>query len=638
MTQIHDDGKTLETSSLIRKPAFKLSGVALLACLAMPFSADAGLGISSDGKLIEANGKPFVMRGVNVAHAWYRDKTAQSFADISARGGNSVRVVLANGVKWTRTSEAEVATIIKQAKDNKMIAVLEVHDTTGYGEAGGMSTLDQAADYWISIKNALIGQEDYVIINIGNEPFGNNQPASAWVDGHKSAIAKLRAAGLKHTIMVDGANWGQDWQNIMRQNAGTVFNSDPLRNTIFSVHMYQVYGNDSAVDSYLRAFINARLPIVVGEFGADHQGQSVAASSILSRTRQYGIGYIGWSWSGNGSGTESLDIVNGFNGASLTSWGNMLFNDANGIAATSVRATIFDNNPPLPPAQPKPSATAGNAQVSLSWPAVNGAASYEIARAVAAAGPFTQIASGLTATAYLDKGLSNGTTYYYVVSAKNSAGVTKSNVVSARPSLDVVLPEMPAVVAAAGDRQVQLSWGAAARATGYSVERSLAGAGKYELLAKPGEAARGYLDTAVSNGVSYDYRVYATNASGNSPAALVTATPKAGGAGGCAISIDTSNDWGGGQVPRIVLRNTGTSAIEGWTLRFTESNDFSIVNSWSGSFTVSGRTVTVTPASWNASLSPNASTELGFQLSYSGAKPVPGSVSLLGRSCEVSVK
>ena len=67
--------------------------------------------------------------------------------------------------------------VVAQCKANRLICVLEVHDTTGYGEDAAAGTLDQAADYWIGLKSVLAGQENYVIINIGNEPWGNTDPA-----------------------------------------------------------------------------------------------------------------------------------------------------------------------------------------------------------------------------------------------------------------------------------------------------------------------------------------------------------------------------------------------------------------------------------------------------------------------------
>ena len=90
---------------------------------------------------------------------------------------------------------------------------------------------------------------------------------------------------------------------------------------------------------------------------------------------------------------------------------------------------------PQPPAVPTGlTATAGNQQVALTWNASSGATSYNVGRATATGGPYTTISSP-TATNYTDSTVTNGTTYYYVVSAANSAGTSgSSSQVSAIPS------------------------------------------------------------------------------------------------------------------------------------------------------------------------------------------------------------
>ncbi|MET9775589.1 cellulase family glycosylhydrolase [Streptomyces sp. NPDC006367] len=298
----------------------------------------AGLHVS-DGRLVEANGNPFVMRGVNHAHTWYPDR-AGSIADIARKGANTVRVVLSNGDRWTRTSTSEVSALIDRCKAAKVICVLEVHDTTGYGEDGAATTLDRAADYWIGVKSALDGQEKYVVVNIGNEPFGNNG-YTAWTGATKAAIGKLRGAGIHHTLMVDAPNWGQDWSRTMRDNAPAVFASDPDRNTVFSIHMYGVYDTAAEVQDYLRAFVDRRLPIVVGEFGDRHSDGDPDEDAVMATAQSLGVGYLGWSWSGNGGGVEYLDMVSGFDANALTGWGRRVFHGADGISSTSRTATVY---------------------------------------------------------------------------------------------------------------------------------------------------------------------------------------------------------------------------------------------------------------------------------------------------------
>ena len=298
----------------------------------------AGLHVS-DGRLVEANGNDFVIRGVSHAHTWYPGET-QSLADIKALGANTVRVVLSNGQLWNRNDASDVASVVSDCEANRLICVLEVHDTTGYGEQPGASSLDQAADYWIDIQDAINGHEDTVIVNIGNEPYGNTG-ASGWTADTQAAIARLRDAGLQHTLMVDAPNWGQDWEGIMRDNAQAVYDSDPAGNTVFSVHMYGVYDTAAEITDYMNAFVTAGLPLVVGEFGHNHSDGDPDEDTIMATAQQLGLGYLGWSWSGNSAEVGYLDMVTGFDPAQLTEWGERIFHGPDGIAETAEEATVY---------------------------------------------------------------------------------------------------------------------------------------------------------------------------------------------------------------------------------------------------------------------------------------------------------
>ncbi|MCM3041208.1 endo-1,4-beta-xylanase [Paenibacillus motobuensis] len=91
--------------------------------------------------------------------------------------------------------------------------------------------------------------------------------------------------------------------------------------------------------------------------------------------------------------------------------------------------------PVIPAAPTGLTATAGNAQVALSWAASSGATSYTVKQATTSGGPYTDVATNLTTTSYTKTGLTNGTVYYYVVTATNAAGTSgNSTQVSATPS------------------------------------------------------------------------------------------------------------------------------------------------------------------------------------------------------------
>src|SRR5713101_4379161 len=96
-----------------------------------------------------------------------------------------------------------------------------------------------------------------------------------------------------------------------------------------------------------------------------------------------------------------------------------------------------------PPAPTLSTPVAGNNQVSLSWTASAGASSYNVKRSFTSGVNYTLVATGLTATSFTDTTVTNGTTYFYVVSAENSAGESpNSNEVSATPA-----PPPPLVLA-----------------------------------------------------------------------------------------------------------------------------------------------------------------------------------------------
>ena len=73
--------------------------------------------------------------------------------------------------------------------------------------------------------------------------------------------------------------------------------------------------------------------------------------------------------------------------------------------------------------------------MALSWNASSGATSYNVKRSTTSGGPYTTIATGVTSTSFTNTGLTNGTTYFFVVSAVNASGESgNSNQASATPT------------------------------------------------------------------------------------------------------------------------------------------------------------------------------------------------------------
>ncbi|MDW5562418.1 MAG: Ser-Thr-rich GPI-anchored membrane family protein [Methanomassiliicoccus sp.] len=165
-------------------------------------------------------------------------------------------------------------------------------------------------------------------------------------------------------------------------------------------------------------------------------------------------------------------------------------------------------------------ATAGNGQVVLTWkaPASNGGSDitgYKIYRGSSSGSETLLTTLGNVAT-YTDASLTNGVTYYYKVSAVNSAKEgALSGEVSAKP---VAVPSAPTLASAtAGDAKVTLTWSApssngGSTITGYAIYRGTSTNGE-TLLTTVGNVLT-YADSAVTNGVTYYYKVAAVNSIG----------------------------------------------------------------------------------------------------------------------------
>jgi hypothetical protein len=141
--------------------------------------------------------------------------------------------------------------------------------------------------------------------------------------------------------------------------------------------------------------------------------------------------------------------------------------------------------------------------------------------------------------------------------------------------------------------------------------------------------------TPTSAGTS-NVTVTATDTTGVSGSAAFTWTVSSGSTGGggaCEVVYSTQSQWAGGFVAGITITNTGSSAISGWTLKFTFPGDQQITDTWNGSSSQSGENVTITNASYNGSIATGGNTSLGFQGTWTNSDAAPISFTLNGTTC-----
>jgi subtilisin len=179
------------------------------------------------------------------------------------------------------------------------------------------------------------------------------------------------------------------------------------------------------------------------------------------------------------------------------------------------------------PGQPTLTATAGNGQVALAWttPANGGSpiSAYRLYRGTTSGSLSLYQALGVV-TSYTDTSASNGTTYYYQVSAVNAVGEgTRSTERSATPTAPPTVPSAPLGFTAtqASPKGIDLAWSPPASnggsvITGYRIYRSTT-SGSESFLTAVGVVTT-YKDTATKKGTRYYYIVRAVNAVGEGPA------------------------------------------------------------------------------------------------------------------------
>jgi cellulose 1,4-beta-cellobiosidase len=102
---------------------------------------------------------------------------------------------------------------------------------------------------------------------------------------------------------------------------------------------------------------------------------------------------------------------------------------------------------------------------------------------------------------------------------------------------------------------------------------------------------------------------------------------------GCSVAYSTQSQWSGGFVANLVIGNTGSSAINGWTLTFTFPGDQKVTSAWSATVTQSGENVTAVAASYNAGIAAGSTTSFGFQGTWTTSDAIPTGFAVNGVAC-----
>jgi mannan endo-1,4-beta-mannosidase len=301
-----------------------------------PPGPGASSGFKVNGRhLYDRCGEKVVLRGVNEMIIWLPSGTdgLPEYQEIAKTGANSVRIV------WSSSgSAAQLDETIQNALNNQLIPMIENHDATG-----NFGRLGQVVDYWTrgDILQVISKYSDRLLLNIANEA-GASVSDDDFKWGYKNAISRLRNAGVTTPLIIDGTSWGQDTAQMFRAGP-EVADSDPQRNVMFSVHLYDAGGVTADKMYRLTDQIAAwNYPMIIGEFANGTPGACDKATdyrTIMALSQQKEISWMPWSWGsvGNQDCGNQFNMGNGWFD-SLQGWGlEVAVTDANSIRNTSRR-------------------------------------------------------------------------------------------------------------------------------------------------------------------------------------------------------------------------------------------------------------------------------------------------------------
>ena len=397
------------------------------------------------GALTTADAQTLATYGV--AHLKFDEASGTTAADSTANGWTGT---LVNGATWTT---GQVGGAVNLASASSQYVTLPT------GVVNGLTTCTitswvylNSTSNWARIFDFGTGTNNYMFLSPQNGANGKIRFAIRTASVAEQIIdgtASLPTAGWHHvavtlngatgTLYVDGAQVGQNTAMTLNPTSlgSTTQNrlgrsqfADPyLNGKIDDFHIYGTVLTATQIGTLYSGLGNTTVTITAGD------SQNALSWTAVTNATTYTVKRS------TTSGGPYTVVASGLTGTGYTDTG--LSNGVTYYYIVVAQSSLAENTGstqttgiPVTPAPAGLVANGWNTEAYLSWTAVSGASGYNVKRSTTSGGAYTTIASAITTTTYNDTGLTNGTTYYYVVSAIKSAESVNSTQVSAVPTSD----------------------------------------------------------------------------------------------------------------------------------------------------------------------------------------------------------
>jgi len=652
--------------------------------------------------LYDRCGERVILRGVNRMVWWLdvKENIAPPYAEIGQTGANVVRI------QWLAVDNEDAALYadmiiseldgaIQGAVDQGMIPMVELHDATLQG--ANFNLLDEMVDFWVSpeIAPILKKHEQYLLLNIANE-IGTDVTDAEFKAGYEAAITRIRGAGLRMPIVIDGTDWGKDVDQMQAMGPGLI-QFDPEHSLIFSVHTWwpEKWGyTDGRVVQEFRESAEADFPLIVGEFGNSWDAPTDADGdlpwrTILQYAEQYDIGWLAWSWGDHHLGESYannpqhwLDMTEDSTFATLRDWGlETAVTSPYSILNTSIRPQSMVTGQCGDPGTPVPTVTTDPNATSTPIPTATATATAVPPTTVPTITPTPEptstpvVGNGVCVVDYAITNEWDGSYQADVTITNNAAtAVNGYDLVWSHAAGQTVSSGWNVTIDQVGN-QVTASnpssnWNGVVQPNGGSVtfgfNASASGAVVVPtdfvlngVACNDGEVvptATAVPPTATSvPPTATSVPPTATSVAPTATSALPTvtsvpptatslpptvtavpptATPVVGAS--CGVAYVVTNEWADGFQANVTITNSASSAVASYDLTWDFLSGETLNSGWNGTFSQTGSTMSASnPSShWNGTIGANGdSVSFGFTGSHAGTVTIPTNFSLNGTPC-----
>jgi mannan endo-1,4-beta-mannosidase len=252
--------------------------------------------------LYSAASEKVILRGINEMYYALPDKTGSDETNEMAKtGANTVRISWFVEFNNSAGAISDLDNAVNNCIQKKMIPIVTLIDATGKFEK-----LQYCVDFWkrddvVALVNK---HKKWFILNIANEA-GNIVSDDEYKLKYKDVIGQLRNRGIEVPLLIDGAGFGNDVEQIIRC-AVEIAGADTKSNTFFSCHTYWNSNHESRLNNAISSIINNNIPIIFGETATPTSYNEGTPSNPNCRPSPYNyflqkfneneIGWLVWSW------------------------------------------------------------------------------------------------------------------------------------------------------------------------------------------------------------------------------------------------------------------------------------------------------------------------------------------------------